>query len=288
MTDNIAKKYLNEKQVNLSNYRISKSDKSYLNKINNLSIKKGFDIIYVMSPKYSDMLNKSYVSKHCYINNYISNFQSEYLDFNILGNKIGLNQRSFENGYIGYQHTSYQGAVQISYFLANHISEFFTIPRMEKKSNEDWKKRMNQKLEYYVLDRTGKNLKEAIYLGSEMKLFDDISVKRIYLIKNNENSHELIIEFNDSLNIKKIMEHKFYVHLYPEDKDGNIKEERKEAGYENYDFKPYLLSESKNHFFLSRKIESKIKNIKTLNLGLFKSGSAERSKELSFKQINLN
>lgn len=241
-----------------------------------------------MSPKYSDMLNNSYVSKYNYINNYISNFQSEYLDFNILGNEIGLNQRSFENGYIGCQHTSYQGAIQISYFLANYIAKSYNFQKVDKNSKDGWKNRMNQKFEYFVFDRTDKNLKEAIYLGSEMKLFDNVTVKKMYLIKSNENSRELIIEFNDSLNMKRIEDHKFYMHLYPEDDDSNINEERKKIGYENHDFKPYLLTNGKNQFFLSQKIESKIKNIKTLNLGLFKSGSTKRSNELSFKQINLN
>ncbi|MEZ4968361.1 MAG: hypothetical protein R2814_01605 [Flavobacteriaceae bacterium] len=287
MGNKVTEQYKLSKKQDLSNYKISKSDESYLDKIKTLSKENKFKVVYVMSPKYSDLLNSTYTKKYNILKKVVSKYGDGYFDFNMLSREIGLKERSFENGYIGYQHTSYFGAVQVSTYLANHFkNEYFGAEQL-KTPDKYWYNRMSNKKESYLygsfLDMKSKTILE---LGNRLKLFDDIFIDKVFVLKKRRDVYELIIEFDDKTNIDKLSMYKFYVHLYPKASDTNLKPESKDFGFENFDFQPYTLPLRNGKIYVNKEINTKIKEVEKLNLGLFKSG-LDRSEQITLINFNL-
>jgi len=81
---------------------------------------------------------------------------------------------------------------------------------------------------------------------------------------------------------------RFYFHLYPSDFDENINIDRKEFGFENFDFSPKPIHYRKNKYYLVREIETQVIDVKTINNGLFNTKTRERSNQLSIKNIKLH
>jgi len=286
MGKKVAEQYELAKKQDLSNFKISKSDESYLNKIKNLSKENKFKVVYVMSPKYSDLLNNTYKNKYNVLKKVVSKYGDDYVDFNRLSEEIGLKKRSFENGFIGYQHTSYFGAIQVSTYLANRFkNKYFKIDQSKKDTY--WFNRMSKKKEFYLYGSSlAMDSKRILELGSGLELFNDILIRKVFLLKKGNGIYDLIIEFVDNANIDKLSMYKFYVHLYPKKSDANIKPENKEFGFENFDFRPFALPLRNGGFYVSKEINTKIREVDKLNFGLFKSGLV-RSKQITLNNFDL-
>jgi hypothetical protein len=286
MTDAIAKRYEEEKEKDFQDFKLSESDRRYIGRIKKLADQKNFQVLYVMSPKYIDVINPNYAIKHEGIRETVLNSGSEYLDYNILSNQVGITQRSFENGYIGYQHTSHYGANQISIHLANKINEKFSnvISAKNSRGTYLWKKRMALTPEYYIFQESDLNSKNQIRLGENLILFEDVKINNLYLLKDERGCGKLIFEFPNDLNISRLERYKFYVHLYPDKADAKIIEERKKFGFENYDFSPQILPKIDGGYYTIRELNTKIKKVEKLNIGLFSTG-LEKSRETSISSF---
>lgn len=286
MGDKVMEQYNNADKFDYTKYEMSDSDKLYLNKIRELSLKREFKVLYVMSPKYSDIINPTYSSKSDILLKSISNIGDGYLDFNLLTKEIGFNQRSFENGFISYQHTSHYGAVQLSTYLAKEIIRKALVQPRGSKDNS-WKTRMATIPEYLVFNDDKIENETAYSSNSDFALFDSVIIDNLDILRKKNGSYAFIIRFKENLDTNKLKDFKFYFHLYPSESDSNIKEDRKQYGFENYDFNPLPLPDGKGGFYISREIETKIIDVELINIGLFKSGSKDRSKKMSIEKINL-
>ena len=127
----IKNKYITEKKSDYSNFKISDFNEDYLKKIKQLSEKYNFKIIYVYSPMYRDFINPNYQNKHKHFLNIVNLYADDLLDFNIIGKNIGMNERWFENGYIGYQHTSFYGARKITEYVIDYLNKNYTLKSRE-------------------------------------------------------------------------------------------------------------------------------------------------------------
>jgi hypothetical protein len=289
MDSSIMKKFKEAPKTDFSNYKLTGLELDYLKKIKELANKNHFKVVYVMSPKYPDIINQTYTKKFNKINEVISDLNQTYVDFNKLEQEIGLENRSFENGFIAYQHTSNFGAIQVSKYLANYLKKEFLNPSITKVDDTYWKARMLKKKEYFLYNHEAEKGGNAIYNSSnDFIFFDSVVVDNVFIFRKAENKYDFVIEFKEGLNTSKISEFKFYFHLYPDDQDFNIKVESREHGFENYDFHPVLLPRDERKFYLVKELNTEIKKIKKINLGLYKSGTSERSAEFKIKKINLD
>ncbi len=288
MGEEIKEQFIAADKVDYSNYEVSEYDIHYLREIKKLSEKRGFKVIYLMSPKYPDLINPTYRAKAEILNKAISSLGHKYLDFNLRSEAIGIKQRSFENGFIGYQHTSNFGAAQVSVYLANYLKDSVLKQSQLPNVDPDWKARMKIKSEYYVFN--DHESKDAALFRSEEQtvLLDSIEVQGVEIYKIDSDGHyKFIIRFNEDLDIDRLRGLKFFFHLYPGKSDDNIKTDRKEYGYENFDFIPNPLPQGKNKYYVIREIETEIIDIERIDLGLFNSKTKERSEQFSIKNIRL-
>lgn len=289
MTQKVAKQYEEAEKEDFHEFEVSQSDKDYLSRIKELSERHDFEVVYVMSPKYSDIINVHYSKKHEIIRREILKQGSVFIDYNILGKQIELSERSFENGFIGYQHTSHYGANQVSFHLASYLKERFSADFNEKGSQNTalWQVRMENAIEPYII-RPDFPFKSARLkkLGSNLILFEDISIKELYLLHTMSGEHVLLFEFPKELNLEKLENYKFYIHLYPDKGDVNIKTDRQEFGYENFDFIPKVLPNPQEGFYTFQRLDTNVKSAETLNIGLFKTG-LKKSEQISIKNIDL-
>ncbi len=286
MGKKVAEQYELENKDDLSGFDISKSDENYLKKLHLLSENKDFKIVYVMSPKYSDLLNKTYQNKYETIKKVASRYGEEYLDFNVLSNEVGLKNRSFENGYIHNQHTSYYGAVQISSFLARHLENKY-IQRKFLNQTSYWNTRMSKKKELYLYgSNTIVKPNPVIKLGTNLNLSKNIAAQNVFLIKEKDSVYRLILKFGPRVDVDSISDYKCYVHLFPKDSDKNISEKRKKYGFENFDFKLRTFPTEDGGFYVDRTIKTHIKAVEKLNLGLIKS-KIDRSSQITITDFSL-
>ncbi|MBT2160325.1 hypothetical protein [Zobellia barbeyronii] len=279
MGEKVALQYEKEDKKDFSNFTINNQDMYYLQKIKSLADLNGLKVVYVMSPKYSDLLNDSYFKKNEVFKTSLSKLGDEYLDFNMLSKKIGLEKRSFENGYISYQHTSYFGAVQISRYLGNHFKKKYFKANQFIEPKESWLERMAKKKEYYLYSTEDLFDNRAVLdMGQDLTFFDDVIVEKMFLIKQGPDVYELVLQFQDNVNLNKLSQYRFYVHLIPEKSKKNINVGKNITSFENYDFTPGPLPFGDGKFYVSREINTKIKRVKNLNIGLFKSGLVRSEK----------
>ncbi len=286
MGQKVAEQYELEDKKDLSNFKISKTDENYLKKIHAMAERKNVKILYVMSSKYSDLLNITYKSKYETIKKVASKYGEAYLDFNMLSKEIGLTKRSFESGFTGYQHTSYYGAIQISTFLANHLKGKFFKDQLLNSTNY-WTNRMSKKKELYLYGTNeGAKSQTTIRLGKDLELFNNIVAKNVFLIKERDAVYNLIFEFGPQVDVDSVSGYKFFIHLFPKSSDKNIDEKRKKYGYENFDFTLRTYPTGDGGFYVSRTIKTQIKEVEKLNFGLRRSKN-ERSNEMSLTGFSL-
>ncbi|TXK05064.1 hypothetical protein [Flagellimonas aequoris] len=287
MTPKVMRQFDNAKKTDYSSFELGRLDLHYMGEIKKLSLKKGFKVIYAMSPKYPDIINPTYLSKHKVLEKEISNLGHEYIDYNMLADSIGLLPRSFENGFIEYQHTSYYGAVQVSKHLAQHLKDKNLIHKGHEGKDKEWIARMGTKPEYIIFNESRPKTSKTTLYSSEVdfKFLDSIVVDKLDIIKKQNGVYEVILQFKKNLDVEKLMQHKFYVHLYPDKKDTNIRDDRKEFGYENFDFIPVVLPRTRQNYYIIREIETEIVDVAKIDFGLFKSGS--RSERLTLENIKL-
>lgn len=288
MSDAVMRKYDEASKTDYADFEINAVDLKYLKKIKEFSIEHNFKVIYVMSPKYADMINPMYAKKAKELKNVFQSFGHEYIDFNELKEQIGLEKRSFEDGFITYQHTSFFGAIQVSKYLAKHLNENYLT---SKKTATDsyWENRLSGKKEYFLFGKERVKKNNAIYsMNKPFALFDSVLVENVHILKSEEDTYELIIKFDENLDVKKLYGFKFYVHLIPQKIDTNIREESKIHGFENFDFVPKFLPYKNNKIFTQRILNTKITEVEKLNFGLIKAGSPERSAKISIENISLN
>ncbi len=288
MGDDVMNKFKQADKTDYSDFEISSTDLIYLEKIKKLSEEKKFKVLYVMSPKYPDIINPSYQYKSKALENALKGLGHEFVDFNLLKDEIGLEKQSFENGFIAHQHTSYYGAIQVSKYLASYLNKNH-LKSTRKLSNALWKKRISSEKEYLLFGKDSLKKQHTKYsMNKEFALFDSIIIENLHIYKKEKETYELVIEFSENIAFEKLKDFKFYVHLIPKETDKNIREESRKYGFENFDFTPILLPSQDNKFFIQRIFKTKITKIKELNLGLFKTGKKERSAKLTIENISLN
>ena len=287
MGEHIKAKYLLAEKEDFKNFQINSSDIIYLKKIQQLSKQENFKIIYVMSPKFSNIINNTYKYKYQKINQLISSFGAEYLDFNQLNSEIGLTDRNFENGFISYQHTSHFGANQISIYLSNYLKEHHDAILESDLHNDFWLSRMNKNQEFYIFNPKSidKATNNYIELAKNKEFFPEIHCERIFLVRSKAGLYEFVITFSKSLDIELLTKYKMFVHLYPSAGDIQLREDRIQYGFENFDFTPKILPH-KNGYYISHIIDTDITEIDKLNIGLFKSG-LKKSNVLTFNDLDL-
>jgi hypothetical protein len=288
MSDVIMRKYDDAIKTDYADFEINAVDLKYLKKIKEFSTENNFKVIYVMSPKYADMINHLYAKKSKELKNVFQSFGHEYIDFNELKEQIDLEKRSFEDGFITYQHTSFFGAIQVSKYLAKHLNENYLTSK-NIATDSYWENRLSSKKEYFLFGKERVKKNNAIYsMNKPFALFDSVIVENVHILKSEEDTYELVIKFDENLDVKKLNGFKFYVHLIPQKIDTNIREESKIHGFENFDFVPKLLPYKNNKIFTQRILNTKITEVKKLNFGLVKAGSPERSAKISIENISLN
>lgn len=273
MGEEVKNKYITEKKSDYSNFKISDFNEDYLKKIKQLSEKYNFKIIYVYSPMYRDFINPNYQNKHKHFLNIVNLYADDLLDFNIIGKNIGMNERWFENGYIGYQHTSFYGARKITEYVIDYLNKNYTLKSRE--SEKYWQERNRRK-----------NIGYEQKVASNLELMNEIKIKEIVYVPENENKGILEVRFNQNEVIKEIEDYRLKIHALPINK-----EEKKllKNGYQNWDME-IKLKKDKDYFYINREIDPQLQEY-NLNIALYKIKKDKNNKVIGYpnfgNQLNI-
>lgn len=142
MTEEIAEKYRKDKKQDYKNFQVSKFNIDYLEKIKKLSEVYNFKIIYVYSPMYREVINENYYIKHNKFKEIADKYADDFLDFTIIGKELGMDERWFENGYTGYQHTSFYGSRKITEYVGEYLKKEYKFN--SRKDEKYWKEKMKE------------------------------------------------------------------------------------------------------------------------------------------------
>ncbi|MDO5789559.1 MAG: hypothetical protein Q4P79_08845, partial [Fusobacterium sp.] len=269
----VKNQYLAELKEDYKAFYISEFNKNYLKKIRKLSEKYNFKIIYVYSPMYRDLINPNYQNKHKHFLNLANLYADDLLDFNIIGKNIGMNERWFENGYIWYQHTSFYGARKITEYVIDYLSKNYTLKSRE--SEKYWQERNRRK-----------NIGYEQKVASNLELMNEIKIKEIVYVPENENKGILEIRFNQNEVIKEIEDYRLKIHAFPINK-----EEKKllKNGYQNWDME-IKLKKDKDYFYINREIDPQLQEY-NLNIALYKIKKDKNNKVIGYpnfgNQLNI-
>ncbi|WP_294660533.1 hypothetical protein, partial [uncultured Fusobacterium sp.] len=237
----VKNQYLTELKDDYKIFYISEFNKNYLKKIRQLSEKYNFKIIYVYSPMYRDFINPNYQNKYKHFVNIANLYADDLLDFNVIGKKIGMSERWFENGYTTIQHTSFYGARKITEYVIDYLSKNYALKSRE--SEEYWQKKNRRK-----------NIGYEQKIISNLELMNGLKIKEIVYVPENENKGILEVRFNQSEVIKEIEEYSLKVHALP------IKKEEKKLlkdEYQNWDM-GIKLKKDKDYFYINREIDPQL------------------------------
>lgn len=252
MDKEITQKYQNEAKKGYNNFVISKFNKDYLKKIQDLSKKYNFTVIYLYSPMYRDFINPHYKEKYIKFKEIAEIYADDLLDFNMIGKDLDITERCFENGYISYQHTSFYGARKITNYLINYLEKNYKFQSREKEKY--WQKRNKIK---------GVGYEKSLLIAKE-EIFTNITIKDILYIPENANKGILEIRFDSNVSKEELSKYRLKVHALPKNKD-----EKKllKNGYQNWDM-AINLKEDKDYFYIYREVEPKLKEY-VLNIALY-------------------
>lgn len=259
MDEEITQKYENEPKEDYKNFIISEFNREYLKKIQILSKKYNFKVIYLYSPMYRDFINSNYENKNIKFKEIADLYANDLLDFNLIGKDINMTERWFENGYTGYQHTSFYGARKITEYIVDYLKNNYKFDNREKEKYWHERNKIN-----------GIGYERKLLL-EERKMFSDIKIKNILYIPENINKGILEVRFPKETNIEEIKKYRLKVHALPKNK-----EEKKllKNGYQNWDM-AIELKKDRDYYYIYREIDPKLRKY-ILNIALYQ---IERDKD---------
>lgn len=269
----VKNQYLTELKDDYKIFYISEFNKNYLKKIRQLSEKYNFKIIYVYSPMYRDFINPNYQNKYKHFVNIANLYADDLLDFNVIGKKIGMSERWFENGYTTIQHTSFYGARKITEYVIDYLNKNYTLKSRE--SEKYWQERNRRK-----------NIGYEQKVASNLELMNEIKIKEIVYVPENENKGILEVRFNQNEVIKEIEDYRLKIHALPINK-----EEKKflKNGYQNWDME-IKLKKDKDYFYINREIDPQLQEY-NLNIALYKIKKDKNNKVIGYpnfgNQLNI-
>lgn len=262
MMEETTNKYRADKKEDYKNFQISNFNISYLEKIKELSEKYDFKVIYVYSPMYREIINENYYIKHNKFKEIADKYADDLLDFTIIGKKLGMNERWFENGYIGYQHTSFYGSRKITEYVAMYLKENFEFT--SRKNEEHWQNR-NSGI---------KNIGLENIIGENLVLMEDIKIDKIFYTPINKKAGIIEIKFSSDSNIEKLKEYNIKIHAQPTTKEDKAKLKN---GYQNWDIGKDKIRRYDDYIFGNREVYPELK-IYNLNIALYKTEKDQNGK----------
>ncbi|MGL5125063.1 MAG: hypothetical protein ACRC6U_03665 [Fusobacteriaceae bacterium] len=266
MNDETVKKYASETPNKFKNFKVSDYNENYLKKINQLSNKYKFKIIYVYSPMYRDYINPFYAQKHNVLKEKALKYGDDFLDFNIIGKEIGLTKSSFENAYNRYQHTSYKGSKQISEYLVEYIKKN-NLLNISREKSEFWQTRNNDTKYYY-----DNNILIEKQIAENQILIPEIKIEKIFYVKE---KNVIEIKFSKDTSLDLLKDYNLKIHARPTNENDKTKLKN---GYQNWDIPGnQVVKYQGQNYFLTKKVDPLIKNY-ILNIALYKVIKNENGK----------
>lgn len=117
-----------------------------------------------------------------------------------------------------------------------------------------------EKKEVFIQKQLGT---EEILLGENFKLYEDITIKKISLLKK-DGKYQLKFNFENNGGIKKISQYNLKIHATPLDNGNNARK------YFNWNTSCKNLIEEGNEYYLIKNINPELKKYK-LNIALYKT-----------------
>lgn len=220
---------------------------------------KGAEVLIVTAPFLPAMIDETYYAFHKYINTICKENGVQYLDFNFLGNEIGLDLKDFRNP----SHLNQFGARKVSLYLAKYINEQYELPNREKEKawlQEQPINTLGYLSEFYEHEslKINKQLTEGITIVS-------------FGSYNEGDKKTFIFKVNDSIVETALQKYKIALYLYPKEGDKELLT-GKDAHYESSNFVPSLL-QIKGNKYIVKKISTPITEFAKIRFFLFdKSG----------------
>lgn len=268
MDGEITQKYKNEPKIDYKNFNISNFNKEYLEKIKKLSEKYDFKVIYLYSPMYREFINSNYLNKNKKFKEVADLYADDLLDFNLIGKNTNMNERWFENGYIGHQHTSFYGAKKITEYLINYLEKNYTF---ESRENEKYWKLKNENV---------KNIGYEQKICGYFELLPNVKIKEIIFTQEKKNYGMIEVRFTKDSDVNEIIKYNLKIHALPKDK-----EEKKllKHGYQNWDIGNLQknLKYDRECFYINREIDPQL-NDYVLNLAFYQTKKDKNNKVTSY------
>lgn len=164
---------------------LAKSESKIIDKVISVFQSKGIPLIFVNAPSYNYQHDKRYQAYQHLIGDYVVSQGFDYIDYNLLTDKIGLKKADFKDP----NHLNPKGALKVSAHLSDFIKRNYSIPNRE-----------NIEFDQNRYDLISENFKNSTLKFEDLgeQISSKANINAVYVFKTSSYGYELVFRQSDS------------------------------------------------------------------------------------------